>query len=63
VALRGDATRNPVIGVWATTDRARVRVTGQTATGIRGERVQVSRLGNPLVNEVVVPANLKDACG
>ncbi len=61
VALRGDATRNPVIGVWTTTDRAKVRVTGQATQGIRGERVQVSRLGNPLVNEVVVPANLKDA--
>ena len=61
VALGGDATRNPVIGVWTTTDRAKVRVAGQSTNGIRGERVQVSRLGNPLVNEVVVPANLKDA--
>ena len=61
VALRGDAGRNPVIGVWTTTDRAKVRVSGQATQGIRGERVQVSRLGNPLVNEVVVPANLKDA--
>ena len=26
-----------------------------------GDPVQVSRLGNPLVNEVVVPAGLKDA--
>ncbi|MEV4618493.1 DUF4331 domain-containing protein [Asanoa sp. NPDC049573] len=61
VALRGDAKRNPVIGVWTTTDRAKVRIAGQSTNGIRGERVQVSRLGNPLVNEVVVPANLKDA--
>ncbi|MEV4533391.1 DUF4331 domain-containing protein [Asanoa sp. NPDC049518] len=61
VALRGDANRNPVVGIWTTTDRAKVRVTGQSTQGIRGERVQVSRLGNPLVNEVVVPANLKDA--
>ncbi|GIF72156.1 DUF4331 domain-containing protein [Asanoa siamensis] len=61
VALRGDSNRNPVVGVWTTTDRAKVRVTGQQTQGIRGERVQVSRLGNPLVNEVVVPANLKDA--
>jgi hypothetical protein len=58
VALRGDAKRNPVIGVWSTTDRPRVRVANGTS---EGERVQVSRLGNPLVNEVVVPANLKDA--
>jgi len=61
VALRGDANRNPVIGVWTTTDRAKIRVTGQTNPGLRGERVQVSRLGNPLVNEVVVSAGLKDA--
>jgi hypothetical protein len=60
VALGGDAKRNPVIGVWTTTDRNRYRVTGQTDPGLRGDRVQVSRLGNPLVNEVVVPAGLKD---
>jgi Domain of unknown function (DUF4331) len=60
VALRGDAGRNPVIGVWTTTDRNRIRVTGQANPGLRDDRVQVSRLGNPLVNEVVVPAGLKD---
>ena len=61
VALRGDAKRNPVIGVWTTTDRNRYRVTGQTNPKLGNDRVQVSRLGNPLVNEVVVPAGLKDA--
>jgi hypothetical protein len=61
VALNGDATRNPVIGVWSTTERPRVRITGTTGSGPGVDRVQVSRLGNPLVNEVVVPANLKDA--
>ena len=60
VALKGDAKRNPVIGVWSTTERNRVRISGQSG-GVTGDRVQVSRLGNPLVNEVVVPANLKDA--
>jgi hypothetical protein len=60
VALNGDATRNPVIGVWSTAERPRVRISGK-ATGGSGGWVQVSRLGNPLVNEVVVPANLKDA--
>jgi hypothetical protein len=59
VALGEDPSRNPVIGVWSTTDRNRVRVAGNTRLG--NDRVQVSRLGNPLVNEVVVPANLKDA--
>ena len=37
----------------------RVRMTGGRRSS--GDRVQVSRLGNPLVNEVVVPAGLKDA--
>ncbi|GAA2613358.1 DUF4331 domain-containing protein [Dactylosporangium fulvum] len=60
VALKGDAKRNPVIGIWTTTERAKTRVTGQPAA-VGGDRVQVSRLGNPLVNEVVVPASLKDA--
>jgi hypothetical protein len=53
---------DPVIGVWSTTDRASMRV--QNADGSQeysGDFVQVSRLGNPLVNEVVIPANLKDA--
>ena len=64
VALRGDPKRNPNIGIWTTTDRRRVRVSGDAADsedGVHGDRVQVSRLGNPLVNEVVVPAGLKDA--
>jgi len=63
VALKGDAKRNPNIGIWTTTDRGRVRVSGQpdTSDNARRDGVQVSRLGNPLVNEVVVPAGLKDA--
>ncbi|TMM43816.1 MAG: DUF4331 domain-containing protein [Actinobacteria bacterium] len=62
VALGGDAKRNPNIGIWSTTDRARVRISGQPSPDRPGsDRVQVSRLGNPLVNEVVIPAGLKDA--
>src|SRR5215468_132509 len=60
VALNGNATRNPVIGIWSTAERPRVRITGKTVTSST-DLVQVSRLGNPLVNEVVVPAGLKDA--
>jgi len=59
VALNGDGARNPVIGVWTTTERNRVRVTGNKPV-LSNDRVQVSRLGNPLVNEVVIPAGLKD---
>jgi hypothetical protein len=57
LAARGDATANPVIGIWSATERKGARVTSPSA----GEFVQVSRLGNPLVNEVVVPLKYKDA--
>ena len=52
---------NPVIGVWATASRKATTVL-QTS-GIHktsGPWVQVSRLGNPLVNEVVIPLGQKD---
>lgn len=60
VALKEDATRNPVIGIWTTTERNRVRMPGRADNPPGNDGVQVSRLGNPLVNEVVVPAGLKD---
>ena len=59
LAINGDADSNPVIGVWSTTDRRSAGVAGDEAGD--DEFVQVSRLGNPLVNEVVVPLALKDA--
>jgi len=59
LATNGNATRNPVIGIWSTTDRRSAQVSGDVAPD--NEFVQVSRLGNPLVNEVVVPLALKDA--
>ncbi|CAN5914712.1 DUF4331 domain-containing protein [soil metagenome] len=55
--------KDPVIGVWSTSSRRRVRVFAGRS-GARpvhlGRWVQVSRLGNPLVNEVVVPLKAKD---
>jgi hypothetical protein len=54
---------DPVIGVWSTSERPKVRVFSQnnSATPVdRGRFVQVSRLGNPLVNEVVIPLGIKD---
>lgn len=59
LALRGKATRNPVIGVWSDTERQSMLLTPGKSQPF-GHFVQVSRLGNPLVNEVVVPAGLKD---
>ena len=64
LALRGDAKRNPVIGVWSSTQRRGAELLGPT--GGSGRRMafggwsQVSRLGSPLVNEVVVPVGQKD---
>ncbi|MFC9893663.1 DUF4331 domain-containing protein [Nocardia sp. NPDC127579] len=60
LALKGDPGRNPVIGVWSDTERRTLQLRPGTATPM-GDFVQVSRLGNPLVNEVVVPSGLKDA--
>jgi Domain of unknown function (DUF4331) len=48
---------NHTVGVWAATDRQKVDVAGKAS----GPWVQVSRLGNPLINEVLIPTQLKDA--
>ena len=73
LAANGDSAKNPVIGVWSTSSRQQNRTllanNAAAATSVNedsdtvqasGDYVQVSRLGNPLVNEAVVPANLKD---
>jgi hypothetical protein len=59
VAARNNASANPVIGVWSTTTRPTLR--NANGTSASQGQAQVSRLGQPLVNEVVVPAGLKDA--
>ncbi|MGW3313934.1 DUF4331 domain-containing protein [Streptomyces sp. NPDC001073] len=59
LALRGNASRNPVIGIWSTTDRKGVQISDSRTRHDTWR--QVSRLGNPLVNEVVVPLKYKDA--
>lgn len=61
VALNADPDANPVVGIWTTTERTTVRITGNGDQKAKGDWVQVSRLGNPLVNEVVLPSGLKDA--
>jgi hypothetical protein len=55
------ASAGSVIGVWTSASRQKARVLkpgGVDASS--GPYVQVSRLGNPLVNEVVVPMSKKD---
>lgn len=54
---------DPVIGVHSTASRQENKtiVSGNPgSTSISGSWVQISRLGNPLVNEVVVPLSSKD---
>src|SRR6186997_1415004 len=48
--------KNKTIGVWSSTERPNVTVNGKLHRGW----TQVSRIGNPLVNEVVVPTPFKD---
>jgi hypothetical protein len=52
-----------VLGVWAGASRRKVRMAGGPggSTSESGPWVQVSRLGNPLFNEVIVPMGRKDA--
>jgi Domain of unknown function (DUF4331) len=58
--------KNAVVGVWSTTERRRLEVTNADfdagSKGKKGKKkwVQVSRLGNPLVNEVIIPLGMKD---
>ena len=52
---------NHTIGVYATADRQKIRILRPDGTNdSQGPWVQVSRLGNPLVNEVVIPLGKKD---
>ncbi|MPQ97363.1 DUF4331 domain-containing protein [Modestobacter sp. I12A-02628] len=61
VAMNGNATKNPVFGVWSTTSRPSISTRNADGTiTASGPLQQVSRLGQPLVNEVVVPTGLKD---
>jgi hypothetical protein len=52
------AAANAVVGVWSSTERRALQVSGVEKS--KGKWVQVSRLGNPLVNEVVIPLGKKD---
>jgi len=52
---------NNVIGIWDTAERQQTRViNGDGTIGFSGPEVQVSRLGMPLVNEIVIPLGKKD---
>jgi hypothetical protein len=58
----GSATDpNAVIGIWSTASRPTVTSRGPGGEASSMRYVQVSRLGHPLVNEVVIPRSTKDA--
>jgi hypothetical protein len=56
------ATKNPVIGVYAEADRQHVKVLGEPGQppSEKGPFVQVSRMANPLVNELIITTPFKD---
>ena len=62
--VAGASASNAVVGVWASSERRKLQVTNDSS-GLnprekRSPWVQVSRLGNPLINELVIPLKLKD---
>jgi hypothetical protein len=56
LALKANATRNPVVGIWTSTSRMGADMHAKHG----GKLQQVSRLGMPLVNEVVIPVSKKN---
>src|SRR5688572_20986319 len=60
VPIAGLNARNGVIGVWSSVDRRKVTTRSTSGARNSGAWIQVNRLANPLVNEVVIPTALKD---
>jgi hypothetical protein len=61
--VSGMGSKNAVVGVWSSTERKRSSVLRSASKRKHGKRkhwVQVSRLGNPLINEVIIPIGMKD---
>src|SRR5262249_29533747 len=54
-------TGTPVIGIYASTSRQKVKVINESAVAkTSGPPVQVSRMANPLVNELIITTPFKD---
>jgi Domain of unknown function (DUF4331) len=56
------ASVKAVLGIWGGASRRKVQIRNDNGSGTKGSGpwVQVSRLGNPLFNEVIVPIGDKD---
>jgi hypothetical protein len=60
-SVSGPSAKNAVVGVWASTERQRISVRRHHGSKhVKRHWVQVSRLGNPLINEVIIPISKKD---
>jgi hypothetical protein len=57
---RDPASAKAVLGIWGGASRRKVQIRDGNSTKGSGPWVQVSRLGNPLFNEVIVPVGDKD---
>ena len=51
---------SPIVGIWSTTSRPATTTRAAGTETSTGSFVQVSRLGMPLVNEVIIPVGQKD---
>jgi hypothetical protein len=59
--VMGSSASNAVIGVYASASRQRTTVLRDSGNDLTaGDWVQVSRLGEPLINEVIIPLGQKD---
>ena len=60
IPIAGLNAKNGIVGVWSSVDRRKVTTRSTSGARNSGAWVQVDRLANPLVNEVVIPTGLKD---
>jgi hypothetical protein len=52
---------SPVIGAWGATYRAATTMRTTTGSKDSGDLVQIQRMANPLINELIIPTGSKDA--
>ncbi len=60
LAVSGPKASNAVVGIWAGASRHATTVLANGTATATGPWVQVSRLGNPLINEVLIGLGQKD---
>ena len=60
IPIKSLNAKNGIIGVWSSVDRRKVTTRSTSGARNSGAWIQVDRLANPLVNEVVIPTGLKD---